>query len=428
MPTPGLFADLSWRNLVHQTTDPELPAMLDNDAVTLYHGMDPTADSLHLGSLVGVVALVRFQQAGHRPIALAGGGTGMVGDPSGKSEERQLLSADVLAANVDGIRQQLERFLDFGGATGARLVDNRDWLAPLGMLEFLRDTGKHFTVNAMIAKESVRARLSEREQGISYTEFSYMLLQAFDFAELYARHGCTLQVGGSDQWGNITAGIDLVRRRHSATAYGLTWPLVLRADGTKFGKSEAGANIWLDARRTSPYAMYQFLVRTEDAMVGNYLRYYTFRSQGEIDELDRATAAQPGRREAQRALANDVVALVHGDEEARRAIHASEVLFSEDIKALDEQTLLSVLADVPTTDLGRSEIEGDGLSVADLLARTGLESSRGAARRTLGQGGGYLNNRKVDGPDATLTSTDLLHGRYAILRKGKQHQHLLRVS
>lgn len=423
MPSAGLFADLTWRGLVHQTTDPALPDILDAESVTAYHGIDPTADSLHLGSLVGVVALMRLQAAGHRPIALAGGGTGMIGDPSGKSEERQLLSPGVLEANVAGIRGQLERFLDFGGSSGALLVDNSEWLGQTGMLEFLRDVGKFFTVNTMIAKESVRARLSEREQGISYTEFSYMLLQAYDFQELYDRHGCRLQIGGSDQWGNITAGIDLIRRRRGDSAFGLTWPLVLRADGTKFGKSEGGTNVWLDAARTSPYAMYQFLVRTADAMVGTYLRYYTFRSREEIEALDRATAEHPERREAQRALAADVVALVHGDDEAGRAVHASAVLFSEDIRDLDEATLLSVLADAPSTELARSEVEG--VTVVDLLVRTGLEASRGAARRTVEQGGAYVNNRKADGPDATVT--DFLHGQYAILRKGKARQHVLRV-
>ena len=423
MPSAGLFADLTWRGLVHQTTDPALPDILDAEPVTAYHGIDPTADSLHLGSLVGVVALMRLQAAGHRPIALAGGGTGMIGDPSGKSEERQLLSAEVLEANVAGIRGQLERFLDFGGSSGALLVDNSEWLGQTGMLQFLRDVGKFFTVNAMIAKESVRARLSEREQGISYTEFSYMLLQAYDFQELFDRHGCRLQIGGSDQWGNITAGIDLIRRRRGGAAFGLTWPLVLRADGTKFGKSEGGANVWLDAARTSPYAMYQFLVRTEDVMVGTYLRYYTFRAREEIEALDRATAEHPERREAQRALAADVVALVHGDDEAARAVHASAVLFSEDIRDLDEATLLSVLADAPSTELARSEL--DEVTVVDLLVRTGLDPSRGAARRTVEQGGAYVNNRKADGPDAIVT--DLLHGQYAILRKGKARQHLIRV-
>ena len=428
MPSPGLFADLEWRGLVHQWTGPALAALLDDEPVAVYHGVDPTSDSLHLGSLVGLVALMRFQRAGHRPIALAGGATGMVGDPSERAEERQLLTADVLAANVEAIRAQLGRFLDFGrggGSTQALLVDNAEWLGGLGLLAFLRDTGRYFTVNAMIAKESVKARLNEREQGISFTEFSYMLLQAYDFCELFDRHACRLQVGGSDQWGNITAGIDLVRRRRGVPVYGLTWPLVLRPDGTKFGKSESGANVWLDARRTSPYAMYQFLMRTGDAMVGTYLRYYTFRSHDELGALDQATATQPGRREAQRALAHDVVALVHGEAEAGRAAHASTVLFTEDIRDLDEATLLAVTAEAPCTDLTRSEL--DGMAMVDLLVRTGLEPSRGAARRTIEQGGASVNNRKMD-VDATFAVADLIRGRYAIVRKGKSRQHLVRAS
>jgi len=427
MPTPGLFADLGWRGLVHQSTDPALAGILDDEVVTAYVGFDPTSDSLTLGNLLGIVTLMRLQRAGHRPIALAGGGTGMIGDPSGKAEERQLLDPDVLRANVEAIRAQLERFLDFGpgaGAARALLLDNADWLGPVGLLEFLRDVGKHFTVNAMVAKESVRVRFREREQGISYTEFSYMLLQACDYLHLFDTHGCRLQLGGSDQWGNITAGIDLIRRRRGATAYGLTFPLVTRADGTKFGKSESG-NVWLDARRTTPYAMYQFLVRSDDAMVGTYLRFYTLRSAEELAALEEATAEHPDRREAQRALAHDVVGLVHGEDEAARAEHASAVLFSEDIRHLDEATLLAVMAEAPATRIARAELEGEGLELVELLARTGLESSRGAARRTVEQGGAYVNNRKVSGPAARVGVDDLLHGRYAVLRRGKARQHLL---
>jgi len=424
VPSPGLFAELSWRGLVHQSTDPALGPLLDREAVTAYVGFDPTADSLTIGSLLGIVTLMRLQRFGHRPIALAGGGTGMIGDPSGKAEERQLLTAERLEANLAGIRAQLGRFLDFS-AGGALLVDNAGWLGSVGLLEFLRDIGKHFTVNTMIAKESVRARLAEREQGISFTEFSYMLLQAYDFLELFDAHGCRLQLGGSDQWGNITAGIELVRRLRGEIAYGLTFPLVTKSDGTKFGKSEAG-NIWLDAARTSPYVMYQFLVRTEDAMVGTYLRYFTFRAREEIEALDAATAAEPGRRLAQRALAQDVVALVHGPEEAQRAEHASAVLFSEEIRDLDEATLLAVTAEAPSSVVDRPAVEA-GIPIVDLLVQTGLEASRGSARRTLEQGGVYVNNRKVDGVDALLGVDDLLNGGYAVLRRGPRNQHLLRV-
>jgi tyrosyl-tRNA synthetase len=414
-----LFAELTWRGLVHQVTDAGLADLLARERVVGYIGFDPTSDSLTLGNLLGIVTLMRLQRAGHRPIALAGGGTGMIGDPSGKAEERQLLTPDVLASNLAAIRSQFERFLDFGPGE-ALLLDNGEWLGSMGLLEFLRDIGKHFTVNTMVAKDSVRSRFSEREQGISYTEFSYMLLQAYDYLHLHDSHGCRLQLGGSDQWGNITAGIELIRRVRGATAYGLTFPLVTKPDGTKFGKSEAG-NIWLDARRTSPYAMYQFFLRSEDAVVGTYLRYFTFRTREEIEALDAATREQPERREAQRVLAHDVVALVHGEEEAQQAEHASAVLFSEDIRELSERTLLEVMADAPSSDVGPG-------SLVDVLVATGLAKSRREARTFLVQGGVYLNNRKVADADASVSRADLLHDRYAILRRGKGSPHLLRFS
>jgi tyrosyl-tRNA synthetase len=414
-----LFAELTWRGLVHQVTDAGLADLLARERVVGYIGFDPTSDSLTLGNLLGIVTLMRLQRAGHRPIALAGGGTGMIGDPSGKAEERQLLTPDVLASNLAAIRSQFERFLDFGPGE-ALLLDNGEWLGSMGLLEFLRDIGKHFTVNTMVAKDSVRSRFSEREQGISYTEFSYMLLQAYDYLHLHDSHGCRLQLGGSDQWGNITAGIELIRRVRGATAYGLTFPLVTKPDGTKFGKSEAG-NIWLDARRTSPYAMYQFLFRSEDAVVGTYLRFFTFRTREEIEALDVATREYAERREAQRILAHDVVALVHGEEEAQQAEHASAVLFSEDIRELSERTLLEVMADAPSSDVGPG-------SLVDVLVATGLAKSRREARTFLVQGGVYLNNRKVADADASVSRADLLHDRYAILRRGKGSPHLLRFS
>jgi tyrosyl-tRNA synthetase len=415
-----LFEELTWRGLVHQVTDPALAGILDSERVVAYAGFDPTSDSLTVGNLVPIITLMRLERAGHRVVALAGGGTGLIGDPSGKAEERQLLTPEQLAANVAAMRAQLARFLDFG-PDGALLLDNASWLGTLGLLPFLRDVGKHFTVNAMIAKESVRARLHEREQGISYTEFSYMLLQAYDFLQLYDAHGCRLQVGGSDQWGNITAGIDLIRRVRGATAYGLTFPLVTKADGTKFGKSEAG-NVWLDARRTSPYTMYQFFLRSEDAVVGNYLRYYTFRSREEIDALAAETAAHPERRTAQRVLAHDVVAIVHGEDEAHQAERASAVLFSEEIRSLPERTLLDVMEDAPSCDVA------DGQSLVEVAVASGVARSRREARGVIEQGGLYLNNRRVDDPDASLSPADLLHGRYAVLRRGKATQRLLRVS
>ncbi|HUP70662.1 MAG TPA: tyrosine--tRNA ligase, partial [Acidimicrobiales bacterium] len=365
--TEGLLADLQWRGLVHQVTDTELGKILDKESLTAYIGFDPSADSLQLGNLAGILNLVRLQGAGHRPIALAGGGTGLVGDPSGKSAERSLLTAEQLEANLAGIRAQLGRFLDFDA--GALLLDNGAWLWSLGLLEFLRDVGKHFTVNTMIAKESVRARLEEREQGISYTEFSYMLLQAYDFLQLYERHGCTLQAGGSDQWGNITMGVDLVRRSAGAAVYGLTTPLVTKADGTKYGKSVEGA-VWLDPAKTSPYAMWQFLYNAEDAKVGEYLRFFTWRTKEEVAELDRATAEAPRRRQALRVLANDVTALVHGAEAATRAEAAADALFAGDFAALDLDTLDVVLADAP----GR-RLPPEGLSVTEALVVADLAAS-----------------------------------------------------
>ncbi len=415
-----LFEELTWRGLVHQVTDPALAGVLASERVVTYAGFDPTSDSLTVGNLVPIVTLMRVQRAGHRPIALAGGGTGMIGDPSFRADERQLLSLEELDANVAGIRQQLARFLDFG-PDGALLLDNRDWLGALGLLPFLRDVGKHFTVNAMIAKESVRARLSEREQGISYTEFTYMLLQAYDFLHLHEAHRCRLQIGGSDQWGNITAGIDLIRRVSGGTAYGLTFPLVTKADGTKFGKSEVG-NVWLDAGRTSPYAMYQFFLRSEDAVVGAYLRYYTFRGREEIEALDAETAEHPERRAAQCALAHDVVALVHGEGEAVHAERASEVLFSEEVRSLPEKALLGVMEDAPSCDASV------GQSVVDVAVASGLARSRREARGVIEQGGLYLNNRRVGDAEAVLSPADLLHGRYALLRRGPRSQSLLRVS
>jgi len=429
-PAP-LSLELSWRGLVHQVTDDGLLARLDAEPLTAYIGFDPTADSLQLGNLLMLCNLQRLQEAGHTVIALAGGGTGMIGDPGGRTEERSLLTREVLEHNLTRIRAQMERFVDLSGERG-RLVDNGEWLWSTGLLEFLRDVGKHFTVNQMVAKDSVRSRFDAREPagsggttqaGISYTEFSYMLLQGYDFLELFRRHGCTLQGGGSDQWGNITVGVDLIRRVEAAPAYGLTSPLVTRADGTKFGKSVAGS-IWLDPARTSPYALWQFLFNAEDAMVGRYLRNFTWRSQEEILELDRATADKPGLRLAQRVLADDVTALVHGAEEAARAARAAAVLFTPDVASLDEATLAAALADAPTVPL-----PGE-ISVLEALVVAGLASSGGAARRLIDQGGVSVNGVKVDPAHAELllTSSDALHGRYLLLRKGKRDQVVLRTG
>ncbi|HEX9969218.1 MAG TPA: tyrosine--tRNA ligase [Acidimicrobiales bacterium] len=414
----GLYDELQWRGLVHQVTDPELPKILDNDSLTVYIGFDPTADSLHVGHLLQMCTLRRLQQAGHRPISLAGGGTGMIGDPGGRSEERNLLTREQLLANLEAIRGQLGRFLDF--EAGAQLLDNGAWLWELGLLDFLRDIGKHFTVNQMVAKESVKARLEEREHGISFTEFSYMLLQAYDFLRLFDDHGCRLQMGGSDQWGNITMGVDLIRKLRGEQAYGLTSPLVLKADGTKFGKTASGA-VWLDRDKTSPYAFYQYFVRTEDAVVGQYLRFFTWLSRDEIEALDEATAAAPERREAQRVLAREVTALVHGDDEAAKAERAAAVLFTDEVASLDEQTLLDVFADAPTTTAAV------GVSLVDVLVDAGLSKSKGEARRALQQRGVYVNGVQQS-EDRPLTAGDTLHGRFLVVRRGKREQALVSLT
>jgi len=420
----GLWEELCWRGLVNQVTDPDLARRLDHDRITAYVGFDPTAPSLGVGNLLQLCTLRRLQESGHRPIALAGGGTGAIGDPGGKSEERPLLTAEQLRSNLEGIRPQLGRFLDFDA--GALLLDNGDWLWGIGLLEFLRDVGKHFTVNTMVAKETVRARLDAEERSISYTEFSYMLLQAYDFFHLFDTHRCLLQLGGSDQWGNIVMGVDLIRRVRGAQAFGLTTPLVVKADGTKFGKTEAG-NVWLDPRRTSPYQFFQAFVRTEDSVVGKYLRFFTWLDRPHIEELETATATHPERRQAQRVLAREVTALVHGDGEAARAERAASALYSEEIAGLDDDLLLQVLADAPSTDLPRRDLDGEGLDLVDALVRTGLAPSRSAARNTIEQGGAYVGNRRETDPARRLGAGDLLGDRYLLLRKGKRHHHLMVV-
>ena len=418
VPMP-VFADLEWRGLVHQVTDPQLSKLLDEDSLTIYLGLDPTAESLHVGNLVPILTLRRLRDGGHKPIALVGGGTGLIGDPSGRQEERQLLDLDTLARNVAGIRAQFEHLLDDDQAV---MVDNSEWLTKTPLTDFLRDVGKHFSVNEMIRKESVRARLEAREQGISFTEFAYMLLQAYDFLHLFDEHGCRMQIGGSDQWGNITEGIDLIRRVRGEHAYGLTSPLITLPSGGKMGKSEQGT-VWLDPRRTSPYQFFQYWIRAEDAHVGTYLRFFTFLPHERIEELEQATAEHPERREAQRVLAREVTTLVHGQEEADKAEHAAAVLFSEEISGLDEATLLDVFADAPSTTRGRGDV-----SVVDALVESELVRSKSEARKAIEQGGAYVNNRRVADVDARIGGEDLLHGRYAVLRRGKRDQHLLRFE
>src|SRR5438128_2004370 len=384
----NLLSELEWRGLVYDVTE-GLSDLLTKERVIAYIGFDPTASSLHVGSLLTVMGLARLQRFGHTPIAIVGGGTGMIGDPSGKSQERLLLSREQIEENVAGIRQQLSRFLDFdAGANAARIVNNADWLASFDLLGFLRDTGKYFTVNYMLQKESVNRRL-ESEEGISYTEFSYLLLQARDFLELFDRFGCTVQLGGSDQWGNITAGIDLIRKLRARKAHGLVMPLVTTASGTKFGKTEAGT-VWLDPARTSPFKFYQFWLNTDDRDVIAYLKYFTFLDRDAVAALEDATKRAAERREAQRALAREVTALVHGAEQVARAEHASGLLFGEDIATLAVDDVLAVFDDVPSTELPADAFAAGGIAVVDLVARAQLAPSKGEARRLVQSGGIYV--------------------------------------
>jgi tyrosyl-tRNA synthetase len=421
----NLFDDLQWRGLVYDATD-GLAEVFAKERVTAYIGFDPTAPSLHIGNLLGLMTLARLQRYGHSPIAIAGGGTGMIGDPSGKAQERALLTLDQIAAHVAGIKPQLAHFLDFERAGNpARLVNNADWLASFDLLGFLRDTGKYFTVNYMLQKESVSRRL-QSEDGISYTEFSYLLLQARDFLELFERYGCTLQMGGSDQWGNITAGIELIRKVHGKKAHGLVTPLVTTASGAKFGKTEAGA-IWLDRQRTSPFKFYQFWLNTDDRDVVSYLKYFTFLERSAIEDLEAASTSAPEKREAQRVLAREVTSLVHGADAVARAEHASSVLFGEDIASLSVDEVLAVFEDVPSTELPGDALGGGGMGIVDLVARVQLAASKSDARRLVQSGGVYVNNRRVDDPQARLTPDHTIGGRLLVIRRGTKQQHLVKI-
>jgi tyrosyl-tRNA synthetase len=424
---PGdVFDELRWRGLVHQVTDDALALKLAGERFTVYHGIDMTADSLHVGSLVGVLVLRRFQAHGHRPVVLLGAGTTRIGDPSGKRAERPLLSPEQIAANTAGIRAQLERLLDFTpGPAGAVLLDNTDWLAPMPLLDFLRDVGKHFTVNAMLAKESVKARFAEADVGISFTEFSYMLLQAYDYLHLFDTEGCRLQVGGSDQWGNITAGMDLIRRVRGAEAYGLTWPLVTKTDGTKFGKSEAG-NVWLDPARTSPYDFFQFWLNTDDRDVGRYLRTFTALDEAEITGLEAAVTVDAGVRTAHRTLAREVTSLIHGQPAAEAAARAAAALFGGDLRRLVEAALAQVFADAPSSELARERLEA-GVPLVDLLAESGLVASKSAARQGISQGGVSLNGQREVDLDRRVGPEDLLAGGFVVLKRGKRSYHVVHV-
>jgi len=421
----NLFDELEWRGMLYDSTD-GLREQLATERLTAYIGFDPTSSSLHVGSLLTVMGLARLQRYGHTPIAIVGGGTGMIGDPSGKSQERVLLSREQLDVNVAGIREQLSRFLDFDAPGNAALiVNNADWLGTIDLLSFLRDVGKHFTVNYMLQKDSVNRRL-ESEEGISYTEFSYLVLQAYDFVQLFDRYGCTLQMGGSDQWGNITAGIDLIRKLRAQKAHGLVWPLMTTSSGQKFGKTEAGA-VWLDAARTTPFKFYQFWLNSDDRDAVPYLKSFTFLERAQIEELEQATISSPERREAQRVLAREVTALVHGADHVARAERASQVLFGEDLTALAIDDVLAVFDDVPSTELTADEF-GAGIGLVELVARVRLAPSKGEARRLVQSGGVYVNNRRLADPAHKLSRDQAIEGKLFVLRKGQKQNHLVRLT
>ncbi len=418
----NIYEELEWRGLIADCTEKDLLVKrLGAGPVTLYCGFDPTADSLHAGSLVPLLALRRFQNAGHHAIAVAGGATGSIGDPSGKTQERQLLTREVLNANIASVKEQLRLLLDFDSKTNpARLVDNASWTAGVSYLDFLRDIGKHFSVNMMVAKESVRARMVDRETGISYTEFSYMLLQAYDFYYLCNEHGCELQIGGSDQWGNITAGIDLIRKKLGKQAFGLTLPLITNADGSKFGKTVAGA-VWLDPKRTSVYRFYQFWINVDDRSVVQYLKYFTFLSREEIEALTQKHAENPGAREAHKALAKVVTDMIHGADATAEAVRASEILFGGELKGVSEATFNDIVGEAPTKEFERAKLEGAGVPLVELLVHAGLCPSKGQARKDVEGGGVYVNNVRETNFQRAVTGGELLFGKHVLLRKGKKN-------
>jgi tyrosyl-tRNA synthetase len=413
----NLLAELEQRGLIHNSTDRDaLEAAVSSGPISLYYGCDPTADSLHVGNLIGLVVLRRFQALGHQPIALAGGGTGMVGDPSGKSADRPILAPEVLAQNLAAISAQIQQIVP-----EATIVDNAKWLGSLRLVDFLRDVGKHATVSSMVAKESVRSRIGS-ESGISFTEFAYMLLQAYDFYELNQTYQCQLQIGGSDQWGNITAGLDLVRKKTGASLHGLTWPLLVRADGRKFGKTEDGT-VWLSPEKTSPYHFFQYWLNSDDRDVCRLLRCFTFLSLEEIAELERTVELEPEKRTAQRVLAHEVTQLVHGPEAALDAESVSRVLFSGDTANASSRTFEALATEIPTLRIAHHELV-DGTDISSLLLKSGLTKSISDGRRTIAQGGIYANGRKL-GDTSTVSPGELVHGKYVLLRRGKQNYALV---
>jgi tyrosyl-tRNA synthetase len=423
-----IIAELQWRGLLADCTDLEALSKRLASPTTLYCGFDPTADSLHVGNLVPLLALRRFQLAGHSPIALAGGSTGCIGDPSGKSSERQLLTRELIDHNIACIKTQLASVLDFETKVNpARLVDNASWTANITFIDFLRDIGKHFSVNQMIQKESVRARMEDRDVGISYTEFSYQLLQAFDFYHLKKELNCELQVGATDQWGNITAGTDLCRKKLGVPVWGLTFPLMTKADGTKYGKTASGA-VYLDAKKTSPYRFYQFFIQLEDGDVMKIARMLSFADQAKVAELEQQHAANPGARAPHKFLARELTELIHGATAADDAIRASDVLFGGGLEGISERTFNDLVGEVPSKELDKTTLDGAGMALVDLLVHAGLCTSKGQARKDIEQGGININNVREASATRAVTSADLLFGKHLLLRKGKRNYTVVTVK
>jgi len=419
--TNSILDELKWRDSVFDFTE-HVPELLKNEKISLYCGFDPTADSLHVGNLIPMVALARFQRFGHTSIALAGGGTGMIGDPSGRSSERNLLSREQLQHNLEKIRVQLGMLLDFSVKSNpAKLVNNADWLGKLNLIDFLRDTGKQFSVNTMLQKDSIKGRM---DGGISYTEFSYLLLQSYDFLHLYREHNCVMQIGGSDQWGNITAGTDLIRRE-GGKAHALVFPLITKADGSKFGKTASGA-VWLDAEKTSPYRFYQFWINADDRDVPAYLRKFTFLDQETVNELLAAHAEAPHQRVAHKRLAQEVTRMIHGDTALEKAEKATAVLFGGSIDGMGAAEISDIFAEVASTEVQGHELDG-GKSLVDILAESGISTGKKDARRSIDGGGIYVNNAKASGTDQTISRSDAIEGQFVVLRKGRKKYHLLRV-
>jgi len=416
--------EIKWRGLWH-TASEGLEDHFARNKVTSYIGFDPTASSLHVGSFLPIMMLVRLQRSGHIPIAIVGGGTGLIGDPSGKTSERQLLTKEATDANLLGIRAQLERFLDFKGSNAAKIINNADWLVSIGMVDFMRDVGKHFTVNHMLAKDSVDRRIGS-ESGISYTEFSYMLLQAYDYLVLAQQHNCTLQMGGSDQWGNITAGTELIRKVTGKHAHALVVPLITDASGVKFGKSE-GVPIWLDKDRTSPYKMYQFWLNTGDVDVVRYLKYFTLLDEPQIAELENRLKEAPETRDAQRRLAEECTRMVHGESALTAAVQASQALFGGDVSSLPAADIADIFSEVPSKTIARDRLQA-GVGAPDLIAETGLAPSKGEARRLIESGGFYVNNRRVNDPRAKIDMSQAIEGKFLVLRKGGKAYLLVKVD